>query len=87
MNAMNIVPISRGHGKGIVWFRFGRPLETGFYRRHARRDEPPDVGIAECVPTLIMKIYPWIRAEEAAFQEKVNTPGLISEDKKRYPIS
>ena len=48
----------RGYGKGIFWFRTGRLLETGFYHRHARRDETPDVGIAKSVPTLIMKVYP-----------------------------
>jgi hypothetical protein len=42
----------------MVWFRTARPLEAGFYRRHARSVEPPDVYIADSVPELIMKVYP-----------------------------
>jgi hypothetical protein len=83
MDTMKYGAYHRSHGKGIVWFRTGRPLKTGFYHRHARRNETPDVCIAESVPTLIMKVYPWIRAEEADFQEKVSIPGLNSEDKKQ----
>lgn len=41
----------------ILWFRTSRPLETGFYHRHARGDEPPDLCIAESVPALTMKVY------------------------------
>jgi len=67
----------------IVWFRTARPLETGFYHRHARRDESPDVYIAASVPELIMKVYPWIHKEEAAFQQQVSSPGLNAEDKSR----
>lgn len=25
----------------VDWFRTGQPLEAGFYRRHARGDDPP----------------------------------------------
>ena len=34
----------------IVWFRTARSMEAGFYHRHTRREEPPDVYIAESVP-------------------------------------
>jgi hypothetical protein len=45
-----------GRGKGIVWFRTDRPLKTGFYHRHARHDDPPDVCIDESLPALIMPV-------------------------------
>ncbi|MFZ0613811.1 MAG: hypothetical protein WAM73_16350 [Desulfobacterales bacterium] len=66
----------RGRGKGIEWFRTSRSLEAGLYRRHARRNDPPDVCIAASVPALIMEIYPWLHEEEAAFQEKMSHPDL-----------
>lgn len=55
----------------IVWFRTTRSLEAGFYRRNSRRGDPPDVYVAESVPELILKVYPWIRETEAAFQKAV----------------
>ena len=67
----------------IVWFRTSRSIETGFYHRHTRRAEPPDVYIAESVPALIMKVNSWIHEEEAAFQQQVSSPGLNTEDKSR----
>ena len=67
----------------IVWFRTARPMEAGFYRRHARRAEPPDVYIAESVPELIMKVYPWIHGQESALQQEVDSPGLNDKDKDR----
>ena len=59
----------------MVWFRTARSLEAGFYRRHARRAEPPDVYIADSVPELIMRVYPWLHEEEASFQNQVGRPG------------
>ncbi|HKC96255.1 MAG TPA: hypothetical protein VKB81_19760 [Nitrospira sp.] len=67
----------------ILWFRTGRPLATGFYRRHTRPGKPPDVYIAESVPELIMKVYPWIHKEEAAFQDQVQIPGSDAQNKNR----
>jgi hypothetical protein len=67
----------------MVWFRTARPLEAGFYRRHARSVEPPDVYIADSVPELIMKVYPWIHAEEASFQNQVGQPGGDAEEQSR----
>ena len=64
----------------IVWFRTALPIKTGFYRRHARREEPPDVYIAESVSELIMKVYSWIHKEEASFQNKVGHPGGNAEE-------
>jgi hypothetical protein len=68
---------------GIVWFKTTRPLEAGFYRRHARRGEAPDACIAESVPELIMKVYPWIHELEADFQLEVGKPGLDDKDNAR----
>ena len=65
----------------IVWFRTNRPLEAGFYHRHTRRKEPPDVYIADSVPALIMKAYPWIQEGETEFQEEVSSTGLDRKDK------
>ena len=73
----------KSRDEDIVWFRTRRPMGTGFYHRHIRSSEPPDVYIAESVPALIMKVYPWIQAEEAAFQQPANGTGLNSEDKDR----
>jgi hypothetical protein len=73
----------RSRQKDIVWFRTSLLLEPGFYHRHAHRDEPPDVYISESVPALIMKVYPWIHEEEAAFQHQTHSPGLSAEDKIR----
>jgi hypothetical protein len=70
----------------IVWFRTARPVESGFYHRHTHRDEPPDVYIAESVPTLIMKVSPWIHEEQSAFEQQVSSPGLNAEDKSRMSI-
>lgn len=67
----------------IVWFRTVRPMETGFYHRHTRREEPPDVYIAESVPELTMKAYPWIREEETAFQDQVGGDRLKADEKSR----
>ena len=67
----------------IVWFRTSRPMETGFYRRHTHHDDPPDVYLAESVPALIMKVYPWIHEEETVFQQQASNPGLNSENKGR----
>jgi hypothetical protein len=41
------------------------------------------VCIAESVPALIMKVYPWIHQEEMAFQENTSSPGISAEDQKR----
>ena len=68
---------------GIVWFKTTRPLEAGFYRRHARRGEAPDACIEESVPELIMKVYPWIHRQESAFQKTMHRPGLSDKDKDR----
>ena len=73
----------RSRRQDIVWFRTSRSMETGFYRRHTHRDEPPDVYIAESVPALIMKAYPWIQEVEAAFQQRASSPGLDVEEKNR----
>ena len=73
----------RSRKQEIVWFRTSRPMEKGFYHRHTHRNHPPDVYIAESVPELIMKAYPWIRAEQAAFQDQADSPGLNAEDKSR----
>jgi hypothetical protein len=67
----------------MVWFRTARPLEAGFYRRHAGDAEPPDVYIADSVPELIMKVYPWIHKEEASFQNQVGHPGGDAEEQSR----
>ena len=67
----------------IVWFRTNRPLEAGFYHRHIRRKEPPDVYIADSVPALIMKAYSWINEGEAEFQQQVSSTGLDGEEKNR----
>ena len=67
----------------IVWFKTVRPLKAGFYRRHERRSEPPDVYIAESVPQLIMKVYPWIHKQESDFQKTMHRPGLSDKDKDR----
>ena len=67
----------------IVWFQTVRPLELGYYRRHARHSEPPDVYIAESVPELIMKVYPWIHGQESAFQKTMDRPGLSDKGKDR----
>lgn len=67
----------------IIWFRTERPLATGFYHRHTRRGDPPDVYIAQAIPELIMKVHPWIHAEEAAFQREISSPALKDEDKDR----
>ena len=67
----------------VVWFRTSRSMETGFYHRHTRRGQSPDVYLSDSVPDLIMKSYPWIHDEEAAFQKEAGTSGLSSEDKKR----
>ncbi|MEJ2170630.1 MAG: hypothetical protein P8X90_34485 [Desulfobacterales bacterium] len=67
----------------IVWFRTARPLEAGFYRRHARGEEPPDVYIADSLPELIMKVYPWIHKEETSFQDQVRHPGGNAEEQSR----
>jgi len=72
-----------GRGEDIVWYRTARPLQTGFYHHHTRREEPPDVYIAESAPELIMKVYPWIHEAEAAFQDQVRSPGLDAEDQRR----
>ena len=71
----------RSRQQDIVWFRTRRPMETKFYHRHTHGDEPPDVYIAESVPALIMKVYPWIHEEEAAFQHQVDSPWLKAKDK------
>ena len=71
------------HDDDIVWFRTARPLEVGFYRRHTHSKEPPDVYIANSVPELIMKVYPWIHAEEASFQNQVGHPGENAEEQSR----
>ena len=68
---------------GIVWFKTARPLEAGFYRRHAGRGAAPDVCIAESVPELIMKVYPWIHELESDFQLEVGRPGLNDRNKDR----
>ena len=73
----------RSHGQDIVWFRTRLPMETGFYHRYSHRDDPPDVCIAESVPALIMKVYPWNHEEEAAFQQQASRPGLKVEEKGR----
>jgi hypothetical protein len=73
----------RSRRQDIVWFRTSRSIETGFYHRHTRRDEPPDVCIAESVPALIMKASPWIHEEQSAFQQQVSSPGLNADDKAR----
>lgn len=73
----------RSRQQDIVWFRTRRPMATGFYHRHTRRDEPPDVYISESVPELIMKAYPWIHEAEAAFQHQASSPGLKATDKGR----
>ena len=73
----------RSRRQDIVWFRTSRSIETGFYHRHTRREEPPDVYIAESVPALIMKVYPWIHEEEAEFQQQVKSPGVNADDKAR----
>jgi hypothetical protein len=67
----------------IVWFRTNRAVDTGFYHRHSRRGESPDVYITDSVPDLIMKCYPWIHEEEVAFQNEAGSPGLRAEDKER----
>jgi hypothetical protein len=67
----------------IVWFRTALAMETGFYHRHTRSEEPPDVCIAESVPELIMKVYPWIHKEEVSFQNKVGHPGRNAEEQSR----
>ena len=67
----------------IAWFRTSRPMETGFYHRHSHRNEPPDVYIAESVPDLLMKVYPWIQDEEAVLQKQASSPGMKAEDKGR----
>ena len=76
---------NRSRQQDIVWFRTARPMETGFYHRHTHRDESPDVYIAENVPALIMKVYPWIHEEEAAFQQQAGIPGLNAEEKVGCP--
>ena len=73
----------RGSRQDILWFRTSRPMETGFYYRHTHREDPPDVYIAESVPELIMKVYPWIHEEEGIFQDQVGSPGLETEDQRR----
>ena len=60
----------RRRKKDIVWFRTKRSIQTGFYRRHSHSGKPPDVYVAESVPGLIMKVYPWIHEEETAFQKE-----------------
>jgi hypothetical protein len=67
----------------IVWFRTERSMASGFYHRHTRPEEPPNVYIAESVPELIMKVYPWIHRQEAAFQQQASSPELKDKDKNR----
>ena len=67
----------------IIWFRTALAMETGFYHRHTRSEEPPDVCIAESVPELIMKVYPWIHELESDFQLEVGRPGLNDRNKDR----
>jgi hypothetical protein len=74
MDTMKFGAYNSGLEKGIVWFRTSRPLEAGCYHRHARRDDTPDVCIAESVQELIIKVYPWIHQEETAFQENFEQP-------------
>ena len=69
--------------KEIVWFRTGRSMETGYYHRHSRRGEPPDVYLSESVPDLIMKSNPWIRAEQEAFEHEASSPGVSAEGIRR----
>ena len=69
--------------KEIVWFRTDRSMETGYYHRHSRRGEPPDVYISESVPDLIMKSTLWIEAEQEAFEHEASSPGLSAESKRR----
>lgn len=73
----------RNRKKEIVWFRTRRPLETGFYQRHTHFKGSPDVYIAESVPALIMKVYPWIQEAEKVFQQQASSPGLNDEEKGR----
>ena len=58
-------------------------MEAGFYRRHTGGEELPDVYIADSVPELIMKVYPWIHKEEASFQNQVGHPGGDAEEQSR----
>ena len=67
----------------IVWFRTIRPLKAGFYRRHARHAELPDVYIADSVPELIMRAYPWIHAQEDTFQNQVGRSVENAEENNR----
>jgi hypothetical protein len=83
MDTMKYGAYYRSRRQDIVWFRTRRPMETGFYHRHAHRDEPPDVYIAESVPALIMKVSPWIGEEETTFQQQVSNSGLNAEEKCR----
>ena len=72
---------NRKHKSDIVWFRTNRPMSAGYYHRHTRRKEPPDVCIADSVPALIMKAYSWIHEGETEFQQEVGSTGLDAEEK------
>jgi hypothetical protein len=80
---MNYGAYNDAQGQSIVWFRTSLSMATGFYHRHTLRQEPPDVCIAESVPELIMKVYPWIQEQESAFQQQVGSPGSSDKDKDR----
>ena len=67
----------------IVWFRTARLLDKGYYRRHARCAEPPDVYVAASVAELIMKTHAWIQEEEALFQRQSGRPGVNAANQKR----
>ena len=73
----------KSHRNEIVWFRTGRPMETGYYHRHARRGDAPDVYISKSVPDLIMKSTLWIQAQQEAFDHEASSPGLSAESKRR----
>ena len=73
----------RSRKQDVVWFRTQRPMEAGFYHRRTRHGNPPDVYIADSVPALIIKAYPWIQEQEAAFQKEAGSPGLNTEDQSR----
>ena len=67
----------------IIWFQTALAMETGFYHRHTRSEEPPDVYIAESVPELIMKVYPWIHEREAAFRSQVRGSRVNAKEQSR----
>ena len=80
---MNYGAYYRRRQQEIIWLRTSRLMKKGFYHRHTRRGEPPDVCISESVPALIMKVYPWINEAEATFQHETGNPWLSDEGKSR----